>query len=56
MESLDIGGLAEESKIISADTLNDQTLMLVNKDRQLSSADVTVAIVDLTYYFLNVPQ
>ncbi len=55
-ESLDIGGLAEESKIISADTLNDQNLMLVNQNRQISSADVIVAIADLSDYFLNVPQ
>ena len=48
--------MAAESEIISADTLNDQKATVVNQTRQISSADVIDAIVDLSDYFLNVPQ
>lgn len=55
-ESLDVGGLAEKARIIPADSLNDQNVMPVHQSRQISSADVTVAIADLSEYSLSVPQ
>lgn len=38
--------------MISADRLNDQNLMPVNQNRQISSADVIVALVDLSDFLM----